>query len=209
MNRLEFFEGLPAMPQVYRQRIHWAYDTAKMWHVQQMRDGGERYFEHVRRAAQVVIDLGHSDPDLIIVLILHDLLEDTYYPWSMLEQNFGPTVARKVLTLSKTYGLEDPLTGRLIPLPKRSKEEYFGAIQRGGRDVVIAKGADRYDNLTDLVDPPQDSEWYSPQRRLDKVTETRQWIIPLVEQHEPRLAAMLRARCDVIQIKAMHASGGR
>lgn len=198
MNRLQFFTGIPAMPQWQRQRIHWAYDDAKKWHADQMRDGGERYFEHVRRAAQVLIDLGYVGYELIVVLILHDLLEDTNYAPSKLEQTFGPEIARKVLTLSKTYGLEDPLTGFLVRLPKRSKGDYFEGIRGGGRDVVLAKGADRYDNLTDLIDPPEGSEWYSSHRRAKKVEETREWIIPLVGQHDQRLAQMLRHRCDLI-----------
>lgn len=201
MDRFSFFTGIPAMRQSDRQRIQWAYDTAKEWHGNQWRDGGERYFEHVRRAALVLIDLGYFDPDLIIVLILHDLLEDTNYPPSMLEQTFGPVIARRVLTLSKTYGLEDPLTGFLVKSSKRSDEEYFGAIRRE-RDTALAKGGDRYDNLTDLIDPAMDSEWYAPQRRLDKVAQTRKWIIPMVEEYEPRLSLTLKHRCDVVELKA-------
>jgi hypothetical protein len=98
--------------------------------------------------------------------------------------------------------LEDPLTGFLVRFPKRGTADYFDGIRAGGKDVAIAKGADRFDNLTDLIDPTEGSDWYAPQRRLDKVSETRRWIIPLVEVHEFRLAQMLRNRCDLIELKA-------
>lgn len=198
MNRFQFFDSIPAMTQQDRQRIHWAYALAKKWHEGQTRDSGERYFEHVRNVASILIAHGYVSADYIILAILHDSLEDTTIPWSMLEQLFGPEITRDILTVSKTYGIEDPLTGFVIHTHKRSKEDYFGGIRRSGKRAAVAKCADRIHNLSDLIDPPADSRW-TREKRLEQVAETREWILPLAEIHEPRFAEKLRHLCALIE----------
>ncbi|MEI7741984.1 MAG: HD domain-containing protein [bacterium] len=204
MDRFEFFDRIPAMKQADRQRIQWAYGLAKSGHSKQFRDSGERYFEHVRSAANILIDHGYVDPDYLIVVILHDLLEDTVIPVSMLEQLFGPRIARGILTISKKYGIEDPLTGFVTHSAKRKLEEYFASIARAEKFVIIAKCADRIHNLSGLVgEMPADYGW-TPERRLKQVTETRTWVIPLALVHEPRFAEKLEALCALIEIQANH-----
>lgn len=201
MNRYEFFDAIPPMPQDERQRIQWAYRLAKMAHEDQSRDDGERYFEHVRRVALRLIEFGYGEFDFIILALLHDTLEDTFTPVSMLEQLFGPTIARHVLTVSKSYCLEDPLTGTLTRTAKRDPKEYFEGIRRNGRLPAIAKCVDRIDNLSDLVDPPEGSRW-TPEKRLRQVAETREWILPLAEMFDPRIADRLIRDCELIEAAA-------
>jgi GTP diphosphokinase / guanosine-3',5'-bis(diphosphate) 3'-diphosphatase len=201
MNRFEFFDRIPAMTQRQRQRIHWAYAIAKQWHKAQSRDSGERYFEHLRDVATILIDNGFKEADYIILAILHDSLEDTYISLSMLEQLFGPEVAREILTVSREYGVEDPLTGMVVKAVHRTKKEYFDSIKRCGRRAAIAKCADRIHNLSDLIDPPPESRW-TPEKCMEKVSETREWILPLAISYEPRFAAKLEHLCDLIEAKA-------
>lgn len=203
MNRHTFFDLIPPMPQAERQRIQWAYVLAKVWHRGQMRDNGGRTFGHVIGVALILIEYGFVDSEYLILACLHDIFEDTMIPVSMVEQLFGPTIAREVLTVSKTYGIEDPLTGFVIRSEKRSKEEYFASIRRNGKRPAIAKAADRLHNLSDLVTVPDGSRW-TPQKRLDQVQETREWIIPMVESHEPRFAVLLSQRCEIIELQARH-----
>lgn len=199
MNRFEFFDRIPAMTQAQRQRIQWAYVLAKKWHDRQTRDTGERYFEHVRGVAAILIDHGYVEAEYIILAILHDSLEDTWIPLSMLEQLFGPEIAREILTVSKTYGIEDPLTGFVRHSPKRTKEEYFAGIGRSGKRAALAKCADRICNLSDLIgDQPEGSRW-TPAKRLEQAEETREWILPLAETHEPRFAEKLGQLCVLIE----------
>ena len=210
MNRLEFFDRIPAMTQSERQRIQWAYCLAKKWHDGQTRDTGERYFEHVRGVANILIDYGYVEPEYVVLGILHDILEDTTVPVSMLEQLFGPEIARQILTVSKSYGLEDPLTGFVVRSPKRTKDEYFAVIRRAGKCAALAKCADRIHNLLDLVDdPPAGSRW-TPQKRLDQVAETREWVLPLAKMHEPRFAERLENLCALIEarVRQAQAHGG-
>jgi len=200
MNRYLFFDRIPAMPQCERQQIQWAYVLAKRWHDGQKRDSGERYFEHVRCAANILIDYGYVDYATIIIAILHDILEDTCVPVSMLEQLFGPKIARGVLTISKTYGIEDPLTGFMTHVPKRTNEEYFASLARADTSVILAKCADRIHNLSGLVgDMPKDSRW-TPEKRVKQVKETREWILPLAKIHEPRFTEKLENLCAMIEM---------
>ncbi|MDO8584072.1 MAG: HD domain-containing protein [bacterium] len=198
MNRQLFFELIPAMPQEDRTRIQWAYALAKKWHEDQKRDFGGRYFEHVRNVALVLIKFGYTDPAYLILAILHDMIEDQFFPPSMLERLFGHEIARELLVVAKTYPIEDPLTGRMFRSPKRPLKEYFEAIRRAGKRPAVAKCADRIDNMSDLVDPPNGSRW-TPQKRLRKVAETRKEIIPLADLHDSAMASRLRELCDLIE----------
>lgn len=201
MNRKTFFDLLPPMSQRKRLKIQWAYRFAKTAHAEQSRDDGERYFEHVRRVALLLIEFGYLEFEIVILALLHDVLEDTYTALSMLEQLFGPTIARAVLTVSKSYCLEDPLTGNLVRTAKREPAEYFASIERNGRLPAIAKCVDRIDNLSDLIDPPEGSRW-TPEKCLHQVTETREWILPLADMFDHQIAARLRTDCDRIEASA-------
>ena len=199
MNRFEFFDNIPAIKQADRIKIQWAYVLAKKWHEDQFRDSGERYFEHVRGVATILIDEGFADADMIIFGLLHDILEDTTVPLSMIEQLFGPKIARGILTVSKSYGIEDPLTGFVIKTEKKTKQVYFDGIARGGSRPAIAKCADRLHNLSDLVGNQPDGSRWTNEKRLDTVRETREWILPLAELYAPRFEERLSHLCDEIK----------
>ncbi len=201
MNRRTFFDLIPAMRQRQRLLIQWAYDIAKKWHKDQARDDGTRYFEHLRGVALILIEYGYATWMYIVLAILHDLLEDTEFPVSLLEQIFGQVIAREVLTVSKSYCIEDPLTGFGTRCPVREKAEYFASIERNGKRAALAKCADRIYNLTDLSGDNPPERW-TPEKRLRQVAETREWIIPLADKFDTRLAARLRHLCDVIEAKA-------
>jgi GTP diphosphokinase / guanosine-3',5'-bis(diphosphate) 3'-diphosphatase len=198
-NRQEFFEGLPPLPQDDRIKVQWAYDIGKMCHQGQYRDDGARYFEHVRAVAQLLIDHGYHSVEYLVIAFLHDTLEDTFLKLSLLEQVFGPEIARGILSVSKSYGVEDPLTGRIHRLPKKSLDEYFGQIKRFGRRAAVVKCADRIENLSDLLNPqPEGSRW-TAEKRLKQVKETEEWILPLAEMYEPRFEEKLLGQCETIR----------
>lgn len=192
------------MEQSDRIRIQWAYDIAKHWHKGQERDDGQRYFNHVRAVAQILIDHGHTSADYLTIAILHDVLEDTYMPLTLLEKVFGPEISRAIWSVSKIVGVEDPISGRIHKLPPKSKEEYFEGIKLYGRRAALAKCADRIHNLSDLVHvQPEGSRW-TPEKRLKQVAETREWILPLAEMYEPRFAEKLIHLCEMIELDVKH-----
>ena len=82
-----------------------AYQLAKYGHGHhgQRRDSGERYFEHLRETALILVDeLEVTDPDLVISALLHDILEDTFIlDVQMIGKIFGPRVELTVKTVTK------------------------------------------------------------------------------------------------------------
>jgi (p)ppGpp synthase/HD superfamily hydrolase len=117
------------------ERLQLAAALARVKHAGQQRRGtGEPYFNHLRRVAIHVWDVGHRAQT---IAYLHDLLEDTDltavdlrrvgFPWDVVDD---------VVALSRVEG-----------------EEYFDFIDRGIRDLtddgLFVKLADVTDNLTD------------------------------------------------------------
>lgn len=58
--------------------IMFAYDLAKAAHRSQLRKNNNRYFEHIRKVAIILLDeLKYWQVDSLIAMLLHDTLEDT------------------------------------------------------------------------------------------------------------------------------------
>ena len=158
-NRESFFQRLYPFfsPKILRD-IELAYILAKAAHRSQTRKEldalGEpvRYFEHVRRATLVGIDLARIvRPDTVIATILHDGIEDTrdLRP-EMIEHVFGADVCGIVKVLSK-----DPKEGYL--------DRFY--VCTDWRPYFV-KACDRLDNLRSMNDAPVEF-------RRKQVTETR------------------------------------
>lgn len=168
-NHATFFARLtPLFSPSEVRKIELAYILAKYAHRAQVRkeiaeDGTPvRYFEHVRRAALIGIEVGVLRVDTVIATILHDTLEDTRLSAEMIEDSFGADVTRMVQTLSK------------VP-----KEGYLERLYRcTDWRVLFVKLCDRLDNLRSLDDVTEEF-------RTKQVKETRvsyfQFIERLVE----------------------------
>jgi len=78
-NRQRFLDRLAGHFSIEDMRlIEYAYDLSKEAHRTHVRDSGERYFEHPREGALIIIDeLKLYDRDLIIAFLLHDTGEDS------------------------------------------------------------------------------------------------------------------------------------
>lgn len=123
-------------------KIRGAYMFSKYGHRAQMRkvagtDGApERYFEHPRHVALILLDeVDIRDADLIITALLHDTGEDTdEIDFELIEFFFGADVAEMVRLLSK------------IP-----KDEYHERLERfADWRVLLVKIADRLHNIRSL-----------------------------------------------------------
>lgn len=138
-------------------RIRGAYYMAKYGHRAQVRKGEKdengnprRYFEHVRRAAIVLMDEAHVfDRDLIITCLLHDTLEDCEdIDAEIIEDFYGKEVARRVTILTK-----DP------------EEGYLERLAQADEQTILCKACDRLDNLRSLKE-------CSPEFQAKQVKET-------------------------------------
>src|SRR5215813_7949621 len=143
-------------PSVVR-KIDLAYILAKFSHRAQTRkeldENGNpvRYFEHVRRATLIGIDLAKiARFDTICASALHDTLEDTRLSAELIEDSFGSDVCGIVRILSK--------------VPKEGYLERF-YLSTDWRPYFV-KACDRLDNLRSL-------DQVSPEFREKQITETR------------------------------------
>jgi len=142
-NHQTFFERIKPFfaPSVLR-KVELAYILSKYAHRGQTRQETDehgdpiRYFEHVRRATLIGIDLAKIVRfDTVCASVLHDTLEDTPLAPELLEDCFGADVVGIVKVLSK--------------VPKQGYLERF-AMSTDWRPYFV-KACDRLDNLRSLA----------------------------------------------------------
>ncbi len=172
-NRELFFKRigqfLPSFDPRYRE-IERAYDYAKDAFREIYREGGERYFEHLRAVALILIEyLRVRDHELIIAALMHDIVEDKA-EWTIerVAKEFGRRVATLVQYLSKPDDAE-------IPDKHEQEEVYHARFRFAPREFFLIKLADRLHNLLTLDKRPRE-------KRIAKVEETRRYYMPYAEQ---------------------------
>ena len=146
----DFEKKLSNLSEEEKEEIMLAYKFAELGHKGQLRDGGEPYFEHPKRAALILIDeLNIIDShlllisDMIVAELLHDIKEESsILTWEEIELFFGPVVKLMVETLTKDKSL---------PLRERD-EKYMEKLKNADTDarIKMVKLADRLDNLRTL-----------------------------------------------------------
>lgn len=189
MNRDDFFERIQDRPQVDLETIQVAYWLAKDAHREQRRDSGERYFEHPRRVALELVNLGFTSTRTLVAALTHDVIEDTDCPPFIYVRLLGAEAWRRCERLSKVIATHDPVTGGLLGKIKKSPETYFGELRE---DPICAqvKCADRLDNLKSCG-----ASWEA-ERIARYVLETEEHILPLAEAKANAFLAPLR---EIIQ----------
>lgn len=188
MNRERFFAQLPAkLKQSELQKIINAYWLSKNTHRLQSRDQGERYFEHPKRVAYELIRRGFTDADLISAALMHDALEDTHIPASIIELTLGKRVLDFVLELSKVIPHPAPRTGLHDSYEKKPLEEYYLYISKAPIEVRLIKLADRVDNLRSM----HDAGW-SPERKKRYLAQSVRFVLPIAEATDEKFHSQLR-----------------
>ncbi len=168
MNRTDFLNKVSRIwSESQVSDIEIAYLMAKKFHEGQFRkeinsDGSPlRYFEHLRRAALILIDeFGVRDHKLIITALLHDVIEDTEdgrLVSLLVQRLFGEVVYHHVIALSKLH--KDSYLSNLSDYAVKTPQ------------ILLVKAADRLDNLRSL--PPD------PSFRQRQQQETRDSYLPL------------------------------
>jgi len=190
MNREMFFgllkDKLSARDLKLIQNAYW---FAKDAHRAQTRDDGERYFEHCRRVALVLIrERGIFDPEIIVTALTHDVGEDTTVPPDVIFSLFGPSVYEWTQLLSKTLPVFDATTGAVTLRGKKDLQKYFWAIQSGPIPAGLVKCADRTDNMRSFGCWP-------PERKAKYIRETREYIIPIAQKVDPWFVDELSKHC--------------
>jgi GTP diphosphokinase / guanosine-3',5'-bis(diphosphate) 3'-diphosphatase len=152
-------------------RIMFAYRQSKYGHKGQMRDGGDRYFEHPKSVALMLIEIGVRDADIIIAALLHDIDEDSFI---LTHADIRLVFGVRVLHLVK----------RMTKDEVRSKEQYWSDLLTDeDPGVQIEKCGDRTHNmstLTDSDDPVKHAKKLKKKR--EQCEETREKVLPLAHK---------------------------
>ena len=77
-----------------------AYEIAAERHRDQFRSSGDPYISHLLEVAHILADM-RLDATTLTAALLHDVIEDTEFPVSRIEERFGPEVARLVEGVTK------------------------------------------------------------------------------------------------------------
>lgn len=145
INRKAFFGKLAHLKPRDIELIDTAYDFCKYAHRIQKRKTGERYFEHPRAVALILIDeIGITDARIISVALLHDVLEDTHLlTMARAEKLFGKDVAVWLDFLTK----------------HESAATYYNRLsEEAPWQVLLVKFADRLHNIR-TMNTGLDEQW--------------------------------------------------
>jgi len=141
--------------------IMFAYDLSKEAHRTHKRDSGERYFEHPRAGAIIILDeLGWYDKNALIAFLLHDTGEDspifgsnklTYEEFARtlkwrVGKIFDSEVVELIVLLTKPF-----IDNVQFKTKEESQKHYLGELQKNPKALLL-KMVDRLHNLRSLKD---------------------------------------------------------
>jgi guanosine-3',5'-bis(diphosphate) 3'-pyrophosphohydrolase len=122
-----------------------AYEIAVERHRDQIRNSGDPYLTHLLEVAHILADM-RLDATTLTAALLHDVVEDTEFPISRIQERFGVEVARLVEGVTKI--------GRLNMMAPEARQvenirKMLLAMVNDVR-VVLVKLADRLHNMRTL-----------------------------------------------------------
>src|ERR1700731_1713132 len=122
-----------------------AYEIAAERHREQLRKSGEPYLMHLLEVAHILADL-RLDATTLTAALLHDVIEDTEFPVSRIEERFGAGVAHLVEGVTKISRLN------MMAPEARQAENVRKMVLAMVHDVrvVLVKLADRLHNMRTL-----------------------------------------------------------
>jgi len=171
-NRKSFFEIIatlyPSLDWRYK-LIERAYNDAKDAFRNLSREGGDRYFEHLRATTLILIlYLRVRDYRIIIAAILHDIVEDIP-SWTIerVRDIYGDEIALLVQYLTKPKGFSEEETDRI----------YHSRFLEAPRDFFLIKLSDRLHNVLTL-------NGCAPDKKQRKVAETIRYYLPYAEKNQ-------------------------
>ena len=134
--------------------IRSAFDVAVDAHKDQRRKSGEAYIFHPIAVAKIVASEIGLDATSIAAALLHDVVEETEYSLSDIEQMFGETVARIVDGLTKIAHLKKDKD------VSQQAENFRKMLLTLNDDVrvIIIKIADRLHNMQTMESMPEEKQ---------------------------------------------------
>ena len=147
-----------------------AYDIAAERHRDQFRNSGEPYLSHLLEVAHILADM-RLDATTLAAALLHDVIEDTEFPLSRLQERFGEEVALLVEGVTKISRLN------MMAPEARQAENVRKMLLAMVHDVrvVVVKLADRLHNMRTL-------EFLEPSKQLRIARETTDIYAPIAHR---------------------------
>src|ERR1051325_6219158 len=147
-----------------------AYELAAERHRDQLRRSGDPYLTHLLEVAHILADM-RMDATTLSAALLHDVIEDTEFPLSRIQERFGDETARLVEGVTKI--------GRLNMLaPEARQAENVGkmvlAMVNDVR-VVVVKLADRLHNMRTI-------QYLEPEKQQRIARETLEIYSPIAHR---------------------------
>jgi GTP diphosphokinase / guanosine-3',5'-bis(diphosphate) 3'-diphosphatase len=139
-----------------------AYEIAAERHRTQLRRSGEPYLTHLLEVAHILADM-RLDATTLTAALLHDVIEDTEFPVSRIEERFGAEVAHLVEGVTKIGRLN------MMAPEARQAENVRKMVLAMVHDVrvVLVKLADRLHNMRTLEYLPPDKRQRISRETLD------------------------------------------
>jgi GTP diphosphokinase / guanosine-3',5'-bis(diphosphate) 3'-diphosphatase len=139
-----------------------AYEIAAERHRTQLRRSGEPYLTHLLEVAHILADM-RLDATTLTAALLHDVIEDTEFPVSRIEERFGAEVAHLVEGVTKIGRLN------MMAPETRQAENVRKMVLAMVHDVrvVLVKLADRLHNMRTLEYLPPDKQQRISRETLD------------------------------------------
>src|SRR5271154_4144221 len=147
-----------------------AYEIAAERHRDQIRTSGDPYLSHLLEVAHILADM-RLDATTLAAALLHDVIEDTEFPLSRIEERFGPEVARLVEGVTKISRVN------MMAPEERQAENVRKMLLAMVHDVrvVLVKLADRLHNMRTL-------EYLEPARQQRIARETMDIYSPIAHR---------------------------
>ena len=147
-----------------------AFDIAAERHRDQFRSSGDPYVTHLLEVAHILADM-RLDATTLAAALLHDVIEDTEFPISRIDERFGSEVARLVEGVTKIGRLN------MMAPEARQAENVRKMLLAMVNDVrvVLVKLADRLHNMRTL-------EFLEPTKQLRISRETMDIYAPIAHR---------------------------
>src|SRR5499425_154261 len=147
-----------------------AFDIAAERHRDQFRSSGDPYVSHLLEVAHILADI-RLDSTTLSAALLHDVIEDTEFPVSRLEERFGAEVAQLVEGVTKIGRLN------MMAPEARQAENVRKMVLAMVNDVrvVVVKLADRLHNMRTL-------QYLEPEKQQRIARETLEIYAPIAHR---------------------------
>ena len=148
-------------------KLRKAYEFAKNYHKEQLRESGEPYIIHPLNVSYILSSM-HADIDTIIAGMLHDVVEDTESTLDEIEKKFNKTIRCLVDGVTKMNKLDFSSKKEFSAVNIR---KIIVSLARDPR-IIIIKLVDRLHNMRTL-------SYKTLKKQQEKALETLEIYVPL------------------------------